>query len=1236
MEMVEYGYKDDVMHPLTKEVAIDLWENKNLPVYKLYEDNTESLVDDISDIQNHDGIFGIETTDWDNYLQRMDNLEKNFTPEHLTAFFADKMVSFEELPKLVTAFKDIEYTSEDKNMRGGFKNLTEDEIVVIATKYKNGEDVSTELAEKLLFDDKSMIFGFTLAEAGALTDQLYRFGANRNYSLTAEKIDSGLNCKCNNTVVTVSFEEIGKALLDRIDNTFDIKKEPVQQELIDGILPKFIAIEAIMDGSGFENGKHRIETLYSKNFTAKERATAIKEEYGTGGMYDGSNVPYVLVGRQSEAKGLKIEWNNENRERLNKWLIWSQVEKLIAELVEKDAYITPEEKEKYNRHIETEAKIKLLSEGDVININGEQFTFLNSDYSRIEVAEPNNKDNNYIHTVQDKYYIYNYVLEKHGFTVENKEIEQPEAKEEKPIYRFFRGNADDELKIIYPKDNLHFTTAVIDPDVIATARDIYKQDGNTETFFSMLLAYAKTETVDNSTLFYINAKNEYESGIALLEGFNDEVKDTLINFAKTGNLSNDEPVKEPETVEEPIKIGDKFKNLFTGDVCEVVSLTGAIPWQTDQCAVKRVQGNFEITEDVNRDDLLNPEKYERVSEVERKPLFIPALNNIDLNTVDSISIQIGISTYEGGFDSDGHEAKDNYSYETENINLYPSDDKTEILARIPYGNEFGEYYDKVYKNDLEGQIALANDIYKFMDSADDYSVVSYKNGEKQYIPCEIEDVASYFEKALITEYTQDEFSEEPDFTNTENIGLAYTTVDDKNNLEHTVQVTTNLETRKIYTDLDNIRVATEAYGSRRDFIECLKALNFDELTDITDEMWQKYEEFKAPEVSQDTQKPQNFTLTEENMNIGTPKEQFKANIEAIKLLKELEADNKQATPEQQTILAKYMGWGGLADAFDEHKDSWSTEYNQLKDLLTYEEYNSARATVLNSHFTSPTIIKAMYKGLEQLGFEGGNILEPSMGVGNFFGAMPEDMQKNSKLYGVELDDLTGRIAKQLYHEANIQIKGFQKTAFNSNSFDVAIGNVPFGTNKIYDSEIQSHDLIHDYFFKKALDKVHPGGVVAFVTSMGTMDKANEGVRKYIAERAKLVGAVRLPDTAFKNANTSVTSDIIFLKKRDTVLDFEEEPFNQPDWVQTKEDENGNIINAYFADHPEMIVGEMTEESGPYGNRLVCKPKEGDFSQQLNEAISHLQGTFKRDEQANSVEEEIPEEFTQVSEVVNFT
>lgn len=273
----------------------------------------------------------------------------------------------------------------------------------------------------------------------------------------------------------------------------------------------------------------------------------------------------------------------------------------------------------------------------------------------------------------------------------------------------------------------------------------------------------------------------------------------------------------------------------------------------------------------------------------------------------------------------------------------------------------------------------------------------------------------------------------------------------------------------------------------------------------------------------------NFVITNNELGQGSAKEKFHNNIEAIKVLKNCEEENRIATPEEREILSRYVGWGGLADAFDERK--WANEYKELKELLTPEDYAAARSSTLNAHYTSPAIIKAIYNGLDNMGFKHGKILEPAMGIGNFFGAIPENM-KNSKLYGVELDTLSGRIAKQLYPDANIQIKGFEKTAFQSNFFDVAIGNVPFGNYKIYDNDFKKGDLIHDYFFKKSLDKVRPGGVVAFITSKGTLDKKDSSVRQYLAERAELLGAVRLPNNAFANANTEVTSDIIFLQKRD--------------------------------------------------------------------------------------------------------
>ena len=346
--------------------------------------------------------------------------------------------------------------------------------------------------------------------------------------------------------------------------------------------------------------------------------------------------------------------------------------------------------------------------------------------------------------------------------------------------------------------------------------------------------------------------------------------------------------------------------------------------------------------------------------------------------------------------------------------------------------------------------------------------------------------------------------------------------------------------------------------------------------------------------------------TEESAGKGfAAKEKFRQNVEAIRTLEKIESENRIATPEEQEILAKYVGWGGLADAFDETKANWASEYQELKSLLSAEEYDSARESTLNAHYTSSVIIKAIYDAMERMGFSKGNILEPAMGIGNFFGMLPENMQE-SRLYGVELDGITGRIARQLYPNADVKITGFEKTDYPNDFFDVAIGNVPFGQYKVADRAYDKHNfLIHDYFFSKALDKVRPGGVVAFVTSKGTMDKKSPEVRKYLAQRAELLGAIRLPNTAFKeNAGTEVTSDILFLKKRDRVID------TLPDWVHLCENEDGIAMNQYFADHPEMIMGKMEMVSGQFGMEATCTPDTAiPLSKQLEKAISHIEGSI---------------------------
>ena len=368
---------------------------------------------------------------------------------------------------------------------------------------------------------------------------------------------------------------------------------------------------------------------------------------------------------------------------------------------------------------------------------------------------------------------------------------------------------------------------------------------------------------------------------------------------------------------------------------------------------------------------------------------------------------------------------------------------------------------------------------------------------------------------------------------------------------------------------------------------------------------------EKPEPPRDTPIPsaENFRITDEDLGMGGAKVKFRRNMDAITTLKAIESEGRQATKEEQEILSRYVGWGGLPDAFDDSKSGWASEYQELKIALTPAEYEAARASTLNAHYTSPTVIRAIYEAVGNMGFQTGNILEPSMGVGNFFGMLPKEM-RNSRLYGVELDSITGRIARQLYPKANITVAGFETTD-RRDFFDLAVGNVPFGQYKVNDPAYNKLGFnIHNYFFAKALDQVRPGGVVAFVTSRYTMDAKDSTVRRYLAQRADLLGAIRLPNTAFKaNAGTEVVSDIIFLQKRDRPIEID------PDWVHLGQTEDGYAINSYFLDHPEMVLGRNSSESTAHGMDYTVEPlADISLADQLHEAVQHIQGTYQEAEQ----------------------
>ena len=395
----------------------------------------------------------------------------------------------------------------------------------------------------------------------------------------------------------------------------------------------------------------------------------------------------------------------------------------------------------------------------------------------------------------------------------------------------------------------------------------------------------------------------------------------------------------------------------------------------------------------------------------------------------------------------------------------------------------------------------------------------------------------------------------------------------------------------------------------------------------------EFQPYLKPEVEEIVTEPHNFRIQDNDLGAGGPKAKYKANMEAIHLLQTLEKEERLATPEEQEILSRYVGWGGIPQAFEENNSSWTNEYLELKNTLSPEEYSAARASTLNAFYTSPTVIRSMYEALENMGLKQGNILEPSCGVGNFMGLIPESMNK-AKMYGVELDPVSGRIARQLYQKNKIAIQGFEETDYPDSFFDCVIGNVPFGAYQVSDRRYDRHHfLIHDYFIAKSLDLVRPGGVVAVVTSSGTMDKQNPAVRQYFANRAELLGAIRLPNNAFqRNANTGVVSDILFFQKRDRAS------IEEPDWIHLKETAEGYSVNAYFADHPEMVLGEFTTESTQYGKQEVTvRPKEGiTLEEQLKEAVKHIHGTITELELSDTELEEDVVSIPADPEVKNFS
>lgn len=718
---------------------------------------------------------------------------------------------------------------------------------------------------------------------------------------------------------------------------------------------------ALMRGSGFQDGKFRIEKFCKENHSINEFAKMLKDEYGTGGR--SGNEFYAF--ENYDSKGIEIilnrKYDNEEGKKIH--LKWKEVAERISELVSKGEYIAKADIDdhiyhaKYTlKHYNSEKYYNSDSESDKIHM--ERAKNILKEYGILPESSKISRDlfdieNAYINTIKNK------------GTLSRIEIRANTNLKKRLSEKGLNPNADSSDKVIFNTDGQNWNKFVI-PD----------KWGNLTNNIDI----SEVLTADEyDEISYVISKVIPESEITFTKPDNNS---DLKNNIEESDAKNPEENNKPD-IPQKITVGDRFRHKITGNISEVVSLTGAFPWITDECTVTRDSGAFSVTENISYNQLLNSDLYEYIDHT----------------------------------------------------------DKTVEQAK------------KSMKSDM---------------------------------------------------------------------------------------------------------------------------------------------------------KIENFKITGDFIIEGGAKSKFKANSEAIRTLKMIEKENRPATPEEQVILSRYVGWGGLSAAFDSKNEQWSAEYSELKSLLTDEEYNAARASVLDSFYTPPFIIESIYLALENMGFHGGSVLDPSTGTGNFLGKMPGSMSDNSRIYAVEKDSVSGRIAKFLYPDADIQITGFEKRDFSDNFFDVAVGNIPFGSFKISDRRYDKYNFaVHDYFIAKTLDKVRPGGVIAFITSSGTLDKANPSVRKYISQRAELLGAVRLPNNAFKSyAGTEVTSDIIFLRKREKMIDI------APDWVYTSKNPDGLTINNYFIENPEMILGKVVEGNKLYGKGTMVVPFENsDLKVILNEAVKKIKGNY---------------------------
>ena len=1022
------------------------------------------------------------------------------------------------------------------------------------------------------------------------------------------------------------------------------------QEIIDAVLTR---------GSGVSEGKFRIYEQFEKSLSAKENADFLKNEYGWGGV-----CPAIIgtgIDEMHDGKGITISKGlGDDKPHIN--LKWNQVEKRIAELIRLDRYLNPKEKAFYPEWLQKqeERRAELAEErknrkilntappekeperasdntepafdyeyhlGDTVYMGADEYEILSFDDERVMLFDT-------------KFPLFQKEMDRAEFDRKvrenpmNDHLKVKKLPPEKEIafdpnttpiedddYYFHRPGMGEFEAIYYNPDSNaggQFVVLHIPYELIVEAKT---NSNSVSGFYEYLDSKAYTELIDVGTQEFSDYLEAYAEPEPDYIGRTEETMQALISQAERvlGNSDKDVPYSEIKTENKNAivlyQVGDFFE--FYGNDATYMSDTFALN------LTNKTMGNEQVS--MCRIPSGQLEIYANMLTDRGNDMVIATLENGEriTHTVVSINKEDPIQSQPVG----------RIEYLDEDGNVIHTDEYTseyQLKKDIDEESSFGTAFRFYLYRDADGKTIDQSFLSKLDVPLNVYEII-----DSPYLQTAEPETLLDRAKALIDEYCREEFEREEgaDYTDLSDVGVAYTTTEDD---RHEIQASVDLLGFTIKTYVDDTIVREEKYKSLEDMLEqALPYLSFEELIAVSEEEIAKAEAKPEPLVPNFSQPKRTrvqtfdlhpdipmserhtFDLASNPVEEAGKKERFRRNLMAIQLLKKCQEENRFATPDEQEILSKYVGWGGIPEAFDENNSSWTTEFLELSSVLTPDEYESAKGSVLTAFYTPPAVISAIYKAMEQMGFREGKILEPSCGIGNFIGMLPQSMQE-AKMYGVEIDKVSAGIAGQLYQKTSIAAQPFEEANVPDSFFDAIVGNVPFGDIRINDRRYNKHNfLIHDYFFAKSLDKLRPGGVMALVTSKGTMDKENPAVRKYIAQRADLLGAIRLPNNTFKgNAGTEVVSDILILQKRDRIIDIE------PEWVHLNTDENGFKMNAYFVEHPEMVLGEWKTVSGRFGDENTVVPYENaDLAAQLDEAISNIHAEITAYENEEELEEE---------------